>query len=505
MHSRKIIRDFVGIAGSQYLVRMLLVARGIVAARMLGPAAFGRWNALALVMDYGIMAQFGTLQGLDQTVPPRIVQGDPAALVRVKRAGLFNVLVTGILFIAATGLWLWRSTGDLRGYWGLTGLSLAGLAALLTNYSNVHNSVMRSHGDMTSVSGWTMLQGLLGAVLGVAFLPWIGPWSLLWGWLAGTVVALVFLRVRAGDRVPYLPAASADVRLLFTIGFPMFVYVGLSFVMRSLDRLVILRFLGTESLGFYTLAVMAINLLMYLPDSLAYVLYPRILARYHEAGQDPDVVRDPIERALRVVSVLLPLFCALAYLAADDAVLWLLPKYRGGVPALRILCFGAAALGLGSLSSVVMMTLRRQKVLVPVSLGTTVLGALLMIGAVRLGFGIRGVAWATLATYAIHSAVMLWFALGGLHEQATRRLGYLVRLFAPLVAAIGLAWMCNTFLPWSSDTGLLALARLVMGLMLFVAGYLAFAAPLMRGVGLSQLASEFRLPGLARLRRPFGG
>src|SRR5205085_733115 len=136
--------------------------------------------------------------------------------------------------------------------------------------------------------------------------------------------------------------------------------------------------------------------LMYLPDSLAYVLYPRILARYHEAGRDPEAVRDMVERALRLVSLMLPLFCALAYLVADDSVMWVLPRYRDGVPALRILCFGAAALGLGSLSSVILMTLGRQRVLVPVSLGTTLVGAALMLAAVRFGFGIRGVAWATL-------------------------------------------------------------------------------------------------------------
>ncbi|MFI5370940.1 MAG: oligosaccharide flippase family protein [Candidatus Eisenbacteria bacterium] len=504
MHPRKIIRDFVGIAGSQYLVRLVLMARGVIAARMLGPAAFGLWNGLSLVIEYGMQSQLGTLQGLDQAVPPRIVEGDPRALVRIKRAGLFNLLVFGLGFTALCGIYFLRSPGAIRVFWGETGLVLAGLTALLINVSNYHNTLLRSHGDVGSVSAWTMLQGLIGAVLGVALIPRFGAWGLLLGWIAGTVLALGYVRVRGGRRVPITPAWSEDSRLLLTVGFPMFVYVLLNFVMRSLDRLVILRFLGIESLGFYQLAVMAINMLLYLPDSLAYVMYPRILARHHEAGQDPEAVRDPVERAFRFVSLLLPLFCGLAYLAADDAVLWLLPKYRAGVPSLRILCFGAAALGLGSLSSVVLMTLRRQVVLVPVAIGTTLLGALAMVTAARSGFGIRGVAWATLATYAVHSAVMLWFAFGGLHEGPWRRLLNLTRLFTPLALAILIAYGCNSFLPWGNDTGVLAAARLALGLALFVGLYLACAAPLGRGIGVKQLALEFRLPGLARLRGMLG-
>jgi len=503
VHPRKIIRDFIGIAGSQYLVRMLLVARGVIAARLLGPTGFGLWNGISLVMDYGTQSQFGTLQGLDQTVPPRIVEGDTRGLVRVKRAGLFNVLAFGLLFTSLCAIYFHRSPGLIRGFWGEGGLLLACLTALLINVSNYHNSILRSHGDVGSVSAWTLLQGLIGAVLGVALIPRLGAWGLLYGWLTGTLLALVYVRFRGGRFVPLAPAASVDSRLLLTVGFPMFVYVVLNFVMRSLDRLVILRFLGIESLGFYQLAVMAINMLLYLPDSLAYVMYPRILARYHETGSDPGAVREPIERAMRFVSLLLPLFCALAYLAADDAVLWILPRYRAGVPSLRILCFGAAALGLGSLSSVVLMTLRRQVVLIPVALTTTLVGGGLMIAAARFGYGIRGVAWVTLGAYAVHSAVMLWFTFGGLGERPWRRLFSVARLFVPLAIAILVAFGCNTFLPWGNQTGFIAVVRLALGVALFLGVYLAAAVPLARGIGIAQLALEFRLPGFARLRAMF--
>ena len=70
------MRDTAGFAISQYLSRFVQLFRGIVAARLLGPAAYGSWNALLLVLDYGILSQLGLQQGLDQEIPGAITRGN---------------------------------------------------------------------------------------------------------------------------------------------------------------------------------------------------------------------------------------------------------------------------------------------------------------------------------------------------------------------------------------------------------------------------------------------
>ena len=69
----KFTRDSLGLAFTQYLVRAMSMGRGFVAAKLLDPMAFGAWNALQLMMDYGALAPLGTQQGLDQMVPARLV------------------------------------------------------------------------------------------------------------------------------------------------------------------------------------------------------------------------------------------------------------------------------------------------------------------------------------------------------------------------------------------------------------------------------------------------
>jgi len=501
VHPRKIVRDFFSFATSQYIVRVLLVLRGLIAARLLGPAAYGAWNGLMLLLDYGAASPLGTIQGLDQTVPPQIVAGDAARLRRLKQAGLLLVVVLGLAYAIACLAYFSRNAGQLRAFWGLTGIGLILLATLLQNVAGYHMSVLRSHGNIRDVSLVFLIQAALGAALGIALLPFFGAWGLLWGWLGGTVAMLIYARWRGHAEVPIVPGAAGDARTLLTAGFPMFAFAGLTLLMRSLDRVVILRFLGTEALGFYGLGVMAMGLLLYLPDALSYVLYPRLLRDIHAAGGDPEAIRDPVERSMRAISLVLPALCAVAFIAADDAVIWVLPRFLPGVPTVRVLCFAAAAMGLGSLSAIVLMTVRRPRVMVVVSVAAVAIGLALMLGAIHMRLGIAGVAWATLVSYGLHSAGLLWFALGNLHERPGRRIGFMLRLFAPLTLAIPLAWACNRFMILAPDHGVVSAVRLVLAVLTFMVVYALLMLPFTRGLGVRELVRELRLPGLGMLRR----
>ena len=501
MHPRKIVRDFFGFATSQYIVRVLLVVRGLIAARVLGPAAYGAWNGLMLVLDYGNAAPLGTMQGLDQTVPPQIVAGDTARLRRLKQAGMFLILFTGIVYSLVVLAYFSRNAGQLRSFWGLTGIGLILLVTLIHNVAGYHLSTMRAHGNIRDVSLVFLIQAAFGAGLGIALLPTLGAWGLLWGWLAGTFAALVYARWRGHRVVPITPRVSRDALTLLTAGLPMFTYAGLTLLMRSLDRVVILRFLGTEALGYYGLGVMVMGMLLYLPDALGYVLYPRLLSDYHAAGGDPVVIRDPVERSMRAISLALPALCAIAYIAADDAVIWLLPRFLPGVPIVRVLCFAAAAMGLGGLSAIVLMTVRRPRMMVGVTVASVLLGLTLMLVAIHMRLGIMGVAWATLISYGIHSAGLLWFALGNLHERPGRRVVFVLQLFAPLAVAIPLAWACNRFMILTPDHGVVSVVRLVLAILTFGAVYALLMLPIGRGLGVRDLVSELRLPGFGFLRR----
>jgi O-antigen/teichoic acid export membrane protein len=502
MHPRKFVRDSVRYAFSQYVVRALLMLRGLVAARVLGPESYGAWNAIQIMIDYGPLASAGTQQGLDQMVPPRIVAGDPAALARVKRAALFNITLLSGAFIAACFGALLLGHSRMLHLWGVAGIGAAMACALTVNLSYYQTSIMRSHGDISTASGWMMLQGAIGGVAGLALLPWLHAWGLLAGWTLGCLSAFAFSALRSRREAPMLPQPANESFDLVQIGFPMFVFTASTQIMRNLDRLIILRYISTQDLGYYSLSVMALTFLMYMPDSISYVIYPQLLRHYGESGRDPGAIRPRVDRVLQLFSVTVPPLCGAAYLASHPVVALLLPKFLPGVPALRVLCFGAAALAFSNLASIVLMTVGRQMMLMPAAVFSVGLYAALDLLAVKTGHGIVGVAWGTLTAYAASSALMLAMMLGSLGQGVRSALGTLARLFAPMLVALALASALERFLPWADRTGFAwSAARLALSLALFGGIYAAAIYPLTRGMGLLQVLSEFDVPVLGALLR----
>ena len=505
MHPRKFIRDSVGFAMAQYIVRGMLMFRGVIAARLLGPELYGAWNAIQIMMDYGNLAPTGTQQGLDQMVPPRIVAGDAEALARLKRAALFNISLLSGLLAAACLLFGEFGHSVMLKSWGAAGIGAAMICAITTNLANYQTSIMRSHGDITTASGWMTLQGAVGGGLGLVLLPWLQGWGLLLGWTIGCVVAFVFSSVRSRHHAPLLPAPASESFDLVQIGLPMFVFMASAVVMRNLDRLIILRYLGTQDLGFYSLSVMALTFLLYLPDSVTYVIYPRLLRTFGESGRDATAIQPSVERALQATSLVVPFLCGLAFLVAPPLVGLVLPKFLPGVGALRMLCFGAVALAFSNLAAVVMMTIGRQLMLVPVAIFGVGLYAVLDFAAVKLGFGITGVATATLIAYVINSAVLLSMALAGMGFRARSLFSTMARLYAPLVFGLVLAIALEHWLPWSgAHSPAFVLLRLGISAGVFVVVYAASVYPLARGMGIRQVISEFNIPVIGRLLRRAG-
>lgn len=506
MHPRKFIRDSIGFVFTQYVVRAALMMRGLIAARLLGPQAYGQWNALQLLMDYGVFAPVGTQQGLDQAVPPRMVANDSAGLRSVTRAGLFNILTLTLLFIGGVYLWAGHGAGRILNAWGYLGLSLAMGCILLTNIGYYMLTIMRSHGDISSVSRWYFIQAVIGSAVGLGGIWRFGPWALLWGWFLGTLIATIVAHFPSRHIAPLTPMPSADSRRLIQVGLPMFVYTSSSLVMRSVDRLIVLPTLGTASLGLYSLTVMALTFLLYLPDSITYVLYPQLLRRYSEGGAKPEAIHATVDRVVKGMAIFVPLLCGIAYLFAREAVSLLLPKFIPGVAALRVLCFGAVGLAVSNLASVVLMTVGRQMLLVPAALIATAVGAALDIAAVRLGHGITGVAWATFFTYVVNGSIMLGMAFRGLGESARGVAAALFRSFMPLVLSILLAYALDRYLPWSvPPNNLYRVLRLLLATVLFIPLYAGACVPFSQGLGLRQLVSEFNLPVLGPvLRRILG-
>jgi O-antigen/teichoic acid export membrane protein len=481
--SQRFVRDTLGLAVSQYLARGILLARGVLAAIALGPAGFGQWNALNLILDYGGYASSGALQGLDLRLPAPTAQGDVGEARRLLAGAWTMVLVGGTLFalLLVAALASGRPT-LLRGLgWSAPLLMLA--VALLQLVLQYHGSALRARGRFGAVSGSSAAQALLGGSLGLALVWRFGIPGLLWGWLAGTLVALAWVRLAAPD-VPLRPGAPAEGVRLVRGGFVVFAFFGVSLVLRSVDRLALIHYGTPADLGAYSLGLMAAGLVLYVPEAAAAVLYPRIAAAAGDA-RDLEFARGQVARAHRALAVLLPLAVAVAMVWVAPALTWWLPRYRDAAEAIRLLALGALLLSASTLPAYWLLGSGRARSLLLAGLACAVVTALFVFVVAARAPRPAPVALAACVGYGVFAAAIATLAARDLRSGSRGRLGFAVSSFLPAVWAAAVAFVACGVGP--AESVLAAGARTVAVALVY--------APVLwwlgRGLGLRALASQW--------------
>ncbi len=504
MHPRKFVRDALGVALSTYLARVVLLVRGVVAAAVLGPRGYGGWNALNLIVDYGSYASCGALQGLDLELPAAVA-GAPSATVpepaRRLLAGAWGVVVLGgLLFAAAVGIGIvtGRPVGTLA--LGVRAPLLMLAAALLQLVIQYHVSALKALGAFGAVSRASALQVLIGGGAGVALVSRFGIEGMLWGWLTGTVFALALLQRQA--RIPLLPGWPATGWALVRAGLPVFAFFTASLVLRSVDRLALIRYGTAAGLGQYSLGLMAAGLVLYLPESAASVLYPRVAAAARArvaagvaagaAAEEPGWARAQLDvtRAQRALTVTMPPIVAVAMVWAAPFVATFLPAFREGVPALRLLAVGALMLAAATIPSYFLLGSGHAPRLLTFGIAAAAFNAALVFAVAARAPHPVPVALASAIGYTVFGLGLVALATRELCASGAERRAFLVASFVPAVWGAGLALASCRVGPESSWAAALARSLAV------AAGYLPALWWFGRGVGLKRLAREWVLARL---------
>ncbi len=483
------LRDSAGVALSQYLARGMVLARGVLAASALGPQGFGGWNALNLILDYGFFAPGGSLQGLDLRLPASVERGDREAARRLMGAAWGATLAGAALFALVVLLLPGAGARELTAVFGAGAAGLMLAAAVLQLAVLYLASALRAHGRFGAVSRGQSLQALVGGGLGIALLWPYGVWGLIGGWIAGTLAAAWLMRA-AIPEAPLAPASPGLGLSLARAGLPIFGFYALSLLLRSTDRLAYVQLGQAEALGHYSLGLMAAGLVLYVPEAVGFVLFPR-LAAAAQGARDAAATRAELLRAQRALAVALPLPVGLAALWAGPVVTALLPDYGDGLPALRILAIASLLFSVSTLPGYFLLAGGFNRRLMAVGAGAVLLNAGLVFSAAARDPRPVTVAAAALGGYAAFSIGLAAAASAALFARAAERARFLAASFLP-----GL---------WTGAVALGAAARwdaaTVPGALRASAALMLLAAPVLLGFALAGSPGAFS-SGRAPSARP---
>jgi len=224
---------------------------------------------------------------------------------------------------------------------------------------------------------------------------------------------------------------------------------------------------------------------LYVPESAAAVLYPRIAA----AAGDPrglERVRGQVSQAHRALAVVLPLAVAVAMVWVAPALAWWMPRYRDADEPVRLLALGALLLSGSTLPAYWLLGSGRARSLLRAGLACAAVNALLVFAVAARAPWPLPVALAACAGYGVFAVTIAVLAAPDLRPGPGGRLAFAVSSFVPALWAAATAFAVCRVGP--AESALAAGARTAVVAIAY--------APLLwwmgRGLGLRSLADRWR-------------
>lgn len=461
-------KDAKYLSSSVFAGALLASVRSVIVLRLLGPELIGAWKTALLVDSAGEIARSGVLRGMAIRVP--ILDGEG----NTKEGDRNAAAAGGFLFWLGLALGSAIFAGSLLVHDANVRLSLRFLAyavAISEPYYFLrefaiarHHFLMRSREElMRSMIDFT------GAVVLCRFLGLAGLG--LSTCTALTVATIYYLR---RQQIPFRFRVDREkLSGLMKAGVPFSMTEAGYALLRRVDVWVIALLVGPTAVGYYGLSILIMDFAVVLSQKgVAQVLSPHMLKEFGRTKSHVDITKFYEAPARLFCYVLPPLFGAGTFLIGLFARV-LLPQFNAGVPAAEVTLWAVLFVSLHfSVNSYFAAANLIPKV-IKLMVGTIALAFVAQTVVLKLGFGIEGAAWCTLATSALWAAAELYVARTTSGESSGATLLFIASLYLPLVVCIALrsvaqAVPVETWLPVAHGSLVEPLVRMALFLLFYL-------------------------------------
>jgi O-antigen/teichoic acid export membrane protein len=419
------------------IAQALTLITGFWVARMLGPSNYGIWNAVSLVLAYGAYMELGALSAMGRDLPFYIGKDDvkKAAVVegtarRVTISGAF----LGALFVLSFSFLPSHSPMMALG------LQTMAVALILQQVYAYHRTVLRSHNHFGELSRQQVLLAVLNSGLAVVFVVFLE----LEGRMIAAVLAQAAIVLYAVRRNPWRLVPKFEWHeawSLMRVGIPILISGFILSLLVTIDRLMIITFLGEKQLGFFGLALLLSSVVSLIPSMASQVLYPRITFQFGNSGKSIESLQSFVLTPPKILSALLPIIIGLLYLSLPMVISALLPAYSQGITAARIVVVGIFFFGILGLTDYFLVTTGKLKQYALFGCFALLLNIVLDCLFLWLGYGIEGIAvGGTLITYFFYSCIVIGYALSHYTKQLDVWVRFFLRIWAPFIYMVALLW-----------------------------------------------------------------
>lgn len=301
----------------------------VILARLLSPDDFGLLGMATVFTGFmTIFSEMGVSSALIQKQDTTEEHYSSAFWLNV----IAGIVLTGLLFVLAPFIAVFYSRPELTAI-----LRVMSLNFVLSSFTIVQQAILSKEMNFKALAIRDLLAVVGSGVLGVSLaINGFGIWSLVFQFLAFSLINSVLLWVLSLWR-PKPVVSFAAIKSIFGFSMNLTGFNLVNYFSRNVDYLLVGKFLGSEALGFYTLAYK----LMLVPlQNFSVVIAKVTFPAFSKVQSNLELIRSTYLKMVRLIGLFaFPLMIYLFYVAEDFVIIAFGMKWEPSIAIIHIMCF----------------------------------------------------------------------------------------------------------------------------------------------------------------------
>lgn len=445
---RTIARHTLMLSSSTYLYMMLAAVTNFIVAKILGPTSYGIISGIQVIVIFSTLSNFGFMQAAGIRIPALRVKNRNEDIQKVLRITFVMVVVpASIIALIVMGIAFYRK-GNIPAprFW-----AMMTLAVMIVLYQ-VQQMVINTH-----IRGWNRfdIQSKTLAITAIIINPLMIIMVVIFGIygnFGAQVIHLVIFLFIISRFIPLKFGSGWSWDLwkdMFSIGLPLMLTAFLVTSTGNIDRFIILNVLAGEAaytaLGIYTIGVRVMQFLHGVNMVVYSVMLPRFQERYAESNHDKQSLCELVEGPSLILTTVMSLGAAFSIIGCQYLVYNWMDEYVEGILAMKLLGWTSALFASSILISMVLITIDRNWLRFTISLISLIIISGGNYLALKLDYGISGVAVATLFGRFVDSLLYV-FIVGKMLWPLKKTFSFYLRLNIPIASLMLILFLSDRWL-----------------------------------------------------------
>ncbi len=375
---KKLDSDVVYFAGGSVWKSIVQIITNFYVLTLIQPEEMGIWNSIILFQTYSVFVQVGVINGFNREFPYEMGRGNSTDATKLAETAQCFTLFS-ILLVMITGIivfFILNSSSHLLNISLLVIVLLSGMRF----YEQYLASTFRSNQSFKKLGKIYFARGLLGLLTLPLVIYYLYQGYLIRILLAtGLTVFLMHMIRPVKVRIRF-----SKKHFLIMLKYGIYIF-SLSYIFTSsetLDRVSLLKFMGHEYVGYYSVAFMAYNAFRMIPVTIANYIYPKLSLA---VGKDEDK-KNLWAKAFHTNIVMLLILLPLAFsglLIIPYIISNFFPMYEMGISATQIILFAGVFSG-ASIGVNLLWSMKAWRKMAIAQLGGALLNAVFILLGIKL-------------------------------------------------------------------------------------------------------------------------